>query len=77
LGESQSTIGRRKKPQINSSVTITSTRSISTNARLRWEYRPGSELFLVYDDDRNTLTPGYPDLVNRTFILKVNRLFRF
>jgi len=53
------------------------TRSVSTNARLRWEYRPGSELFLVYNDERNALASGFPDLVNRTLILKVNRLFRF
>jgi hypothetical protein len=51
--------------------------SISTNARLRWEYRPGSELFVVYNDERNTLTPGFPTLDNRAFIVKVNRLFRF
>ena len=27
-------------------------RSISTNARFRWEYQPGSELFVVYSDGR-------------------------
>jgi hypothetical protein len=51
--------------------------SVSINARLRWEYQPGSELFVVYSEERNTLTPRYPDLVNRAFIVKVNRLFRF
>jgi hypothetical protein len=51
--------------------------AISSSARLRWEYRPGSELFLVYSDGRNTLTPGIPDLVNRSLALKVTRLFRF
>ena len=30
--------------------------AVSTNARLRWEYRPGSELFVVYNEERNTLT---------------------
>jgi hypothetical protein len=49
----------------------------STNLRLRWEYRPGSELFVVYNDERNTLTRGFPDLKNRAFIVKVNRLLRF
>jgi hypothetical protein len=49
----------------------------SSNVRLRWEYRPGSELFVVYNDQRNTLDPGFPALMNRTFIVKVNRLFRF
>jgi hypothetical protein len=31
-----------------------STHSVSTNARLRWEYRPGSELFIVYNEERTT-----------------------
>ena len=36
------------------------TDSVSTNARFRWEYRPGSELFVVYSDGRSTLTPRDP-----------------
>ena len=28
--------------------------SFSTNLRLRWEYRPGSELFVVYTEARDT-----------------------
>jgi hypothetical protein len=55
----------------------TSTNTVSMNARLRWEYQPGSELFVVFNEERNTLTPGYPNLQNRAFIVKVNRLFRF
>jgi hypothetical protein len=51
--------------------------ALSTNARLRWEYRPGSELFVVYNEERNTLTPNFPGLNNRTFIVKINRLLRF
>ena len=51
--------------------------SLSTNARLRWEYQPGSELFVVYNEERDTLARRYPALVNRAFIVKVNRLFRF
>jgi len=51
--------------------------SVSTNARLRWEYRPGSELFVVYNEERNTLARSFPALSNRAFIVKVNRLFRF
>ena len=39
-----------------------STNLVSTNARLRWEYQPGSELFVVYNDDRNTLSRGFPGL---------------
>jgi hypothetical protein len=53
------------------------TNSVSANVRLRWEYRPGSELFVVYNDQRDTLAPGFPELANRAFIVKVNRLFRY
>ena len=53
------------------------TRSFATNVRMRWEYRPGSELFVVYNDTRDTTNTGFPDLLNRSFIVKVNRLFRF
>ena len=54
------------------------TRRTSANVRLRWEYRPGSELFVVYNEERDTLlVHGFPDLQNRAFIIKVNRLFRF
>ena len=51
--------------------------SLSTNIRLRWEYQPGSELFVVYTDQRDTLVPRFPDLENRALVVKVNRLFRF
>jgi hypothetical protein len=50
--------------------------AVSTNARFRWEYRPGSELFVVYNEERNTLTRSFPSLNNRAFIVKINRLFR-
>ena len=50
--------------------------SISTNARFRWEYRPGSELFIVYSDGRTTLTRGMPDLQNRSVVVKITRLFQ-
>jgi len=53
------------------------THSLSANVRLRWEYRPGSELFVVYNDERDTLARAFPDVTNRAFIVKVNRLFRF
>jgi len=38
---------------------------------------PGSELFVVYTDERDTLDPGNRGLWNRAFVLKVNRLLRF
>ena len=50
--------------------------AFSTNVRLRWEYRPGSELSLVYNEQRDTLARGFPTLANRALILKLNRLFR-
>ena len=52
-------------------------RALSANVRLRWEYRPGSELFVVYNEERDALARRFPDLTNRAFIVKVNRLFRF
>ena len=51
--------------------------SLATNARLRWEYAPGSELFVVYNEGRDTRASGLPDLQNRSIVVKVNRLLRF
>ena len=51
--------------------------SLSTNVRLRWEYLPGSELFVVYNEQRDTLAPRFPELENRAFVIKINRLFQF
>ncbi|MGH7696261.1 MAG: hypothetical protein ACRENH_14855 [Gemmatimonadaceae bacterium] len=56
-------------------------RAVSTNVRFRWEYAPGSELFLVYTDERSTgetvAPPTVRGLRNRAFVLKVNRLLRY
>jgi hypothetical protein len=57
-------------------------RAVSTNVRFRWEYAPGSELFLVYTDERSTNDPAAPPttvlgLRNRAFVVKVNRLLRY
>ena len=54
-----------------------SSASLSTNLRLRWEYHPGSELFVVYTEGRSTLPPSGTDLQNRGIAVKINRLFRF
>ena len=54
-----------------------SNNALAANVRLRWEYQPGSELFVVYNEQRDTLGRQFPDLANRAFIVKVNRLFRF
>ena len=54
--------------------------SLSSNFRLRWEYSPGSELFVVYTDDRDTdpLLPNrFSELRNRGVVVKATRLFRF
>jgi uncharacterized protein DUF5916 len=51
--------------------------SFSSNLRFRWEYHPGSELFVVYTDERDTIAQGFPGLKNRAFVIKINRLFRF
>ena len=50
---------------------------VAANVRMRWEYRPGSELFVVYNEQRDTLAPRFPAIANRAFIVKINRLFRF
>jgi hypothetical protein len=54
-----------------------SDRTFSSNLRFRWEYQPGSEFFLVYTDERDTLGTGFPVLKNRAFVVKINRLLRF
>ena len=55
-----------------------SNNSLGANVRMRWEYQPGSELFVVYNEQRDTLLPQrFPELENRTFVIKFNRLFRF
>jgi len=51
--------------------------NVSSNARFRWEYLPGSELFIVYSDGRTTATHGFPDVLNRSFVVKVTRLLRW
>ena len=52
-------------------------RGLAANGvRLRWEYQPGSELFVVYNEQRDTLTQGFPGLNNRALIVKVTRLFQ-
>ena len=49
-----------------------SDQSVSSNLRFRWEYRPGSEFFAAYADERATAA-----LRNRSFALKGTRLLRF
>jgi hypothetical protein len=50
----------------------------SANARLRWEYRPGSEIFLVYTEERDTFDfERFPVLSNRGLVIKATSLLRF
>ena len=51
--------------------------TFSSNVRYRWEYTPGSELFLVWTDDHDTLRVRSTGLRSRAFVVKFNRLFRF
>ena len=54
------------------------TSSVSTNIRFRWEYRPGSDLFVVYGDARDTTSSStIPEIATRSFVVKFTRLFRF
>ena len=50
---------------------------LGTNVRFRWEYQPGSELFLVYNDQRDTMLRRAPMLESRSIVVKLTRLFRF
>ena len=56
-----------------------SSHAVSTNLRLRWEYGPGSELFVVYTEEQNTSARlgRFSGVQNRALAVKVNRLFRF
>ncbi len=51
--------------------------ALSSNLRFRWEYQPGSDLFVVYSDGRDTTAPRFPRLQNRAFVVKMTHLFRF
>jgi hypothetical protein len=54
------------------------TKAVSSNVRFRWEYQPGSELFVVYNDARNTAGTGFPPpVLNRSVVVKLTKLFRF
>ena len=60
-------------------VQYNSSRSaLNTNIRLRWEYQPGSDLFIVYSEGRETdFLPHESGLRNRGLAIKLTRLLRF
>jgi hypothetical protein len=85
-------VGRFNVIQITSRVSVTptpwilissliqfnaATHSLSSSVRLHWEYQSGSDLYVVYSDGRDTATTGFPDMLNRSFAVKVTRLIRF
>ncbi len=51
--------------------------TLSSSVRLRWEYTPGSEMFLVYSDGRDTASATPIGLLNRSIAFKITRLLRF
>jgi hypothetical protein len=54
-----------------------SANTLESNARFRWEYQPGSDLFVVYTDGRDTAGRARAELVNRGLAVKFTRLLRF
>ncbi len=54
-----------------------SNNTLGANVRFRWEYLPGSELFVVYNEGRDTSASGLPTFQNRAVAIKVTRLLRF
>ena len=57
--------------QYNSSNT-----ALASNVRFRWEYQPGSDLFVVYSDGRDTVGARFPRPQNRALVVKITRLVR-
>jgi hypothetical protein len=53
-----------------------STHSFTGNVRFRWEYRPGSDLYVVYSEGRDAFADVPRGLLNRGFVVKITRLFR-
>ena len=75
---SRVTVTPSARMQISSLVQFNvDARTLTSSARLRWEYTGGSDLFVVYSDGRDTRSSGFPGLLNRTLAIKATRLFRF
>ena len=51
--------------------------SLGINIRYRWEYTPGSDLFVVYTEGRGTEVDRFSRLENRGLAIKFTKLFRF
>ncbi len=50
---------------------------MTANVRWRWEYRPGSDLFVVFTEGRDTDPRGLPTVQSRGLVVKLTRLLRF
>lgn len=83
-GESTQTVGRLRgdygfTPRMFASTLVqynSESRTVSSNVRFRWEYRPGSELFVVWTDERDSRSGG-TGLRSRALVVKVTRLLRY
>src|SRR5690606_36547341 len=55
----------------------TGSETLSGNFRIRWEWAPGSEFFIVYTEDRDAAPLGdrWSELSTRGLAIKVTRLF--
>jgi hypothetical protein len=52
--------------------------TFGSNVRFRWEWAPGSELFVVYTEDRDTdVLDRWSELMGRQLVIKATRLVRF
>ena len=51
--------------------------TFNASLRLRWEYQPGSELFIVFGEDRRIDPTTLLRFSDRGWVVKVNRSFRF
>jgi len=50
--------------------------TLGASVRWRWECAPGSELFVVHTDGRDTTVP-LDAVRNRSLVVKIMRPFRF
>ncbi|MGI9627075.1 MAG: DUF5916 domain-containing protein [Longimicrobiales bacterium] len=83
-GESTQTVGRLRSdyaftPRVFASALIqynSASNTLSSNLRFRWEYRPGSELFVVWTDERDSRAQG-TGLRSRALVFKATRLLRY
>lgn len=72
-------------PRMSASALVqfnSSTHTVSTNVRLRWEYEPGSDLYVVYSEGRDTESSlgearAPSGLQNRGVAIKFTKLWRF